>query len=114
MIARYCPLRIVSDAQAPVDFLLCIGDDDDDEYMLSAAAARSCAPSLRERMAGKLFTVSVGSRATSHAHFFAPDASQVQRARCSPSQLDIQDGCMRPTQVLALLESLKQSSPVSK
>jgi trehalose-phosphatase len=78
-----------ADAENPVDFILCIGDDDDDEYMLSATAARSCSPALRERLQGKLFTATVGTvRASSHAHYFATDASQV----------------------LALLESLKQTS----
>jgi trehalose 6-phosphate synthase/phosphatase len=66
-----------ADATAPVDFLLCIGDDDDDEFMLSATTARACAPGLRERLQTRLFTVSVGTRASSHAQYVASDASQV-------------------------------------
>ena len=62
---------------APVDFVLCIGDDDDDEYMLSATTARACAPGLRERLSGRLFTVCVGSRVASHAQYVASDAAQV-------------------------------------
>ena len=79
----------VADASAPVDFLLCIGDDDDDEFMLSATTARACAPGLRERLQSRLFTVSVGVRASSHAQFVASDASQV----------------------LALLETLREVDP---
>ena len=70
-------LLMAADRQAPVDFLLCIGDDDDDEYMLSATTARACSPGLRERLQGKLFTVSVGTRATSHAQYMASSSSQV-------------------------------------
>ena len=72
-------LLMAADRQAPVDFLLCIGDDDDDEYMLSATTARACSPGLRERLQGKLFTVTVGgtSRPTSHAQYVASSSSQV-------------------------------------
>ena len=70
-------LLALADRAAPVDFLLCIGDDDDDEFMLSALSARACAPGLRERLQGRLFTVSVGARATSHAQYVAPDAASV-------------------------------------
>jgi len=67
----------MADAVAPVDFLMCIGDDDDDEFMLSATTARACAPGLRERLQGKLFTMSVGNRAASHAQYAVADPSQV-------------------------------------
>jgi len=70
-------LLMAADRQAPVDFLLCIGDDDDDEYMLSATTARACSPGLRERLQGKLFTVSVGNRPTSHAQYVASSSKQV-------------------------------------
>jgi len=80
-----------ADKYAPVDFLLCIGDDDDDEYMLSATTARACSPGLRERLHTKLFTVSVGSRPTTHAQYVASSSSQV----------------------LALLELLRHGEPSS-
>ena len=38
-----CVLRSAH-AEAPIDFVLCIGDDDEDEYMLSAIAASSASP----------------------------------------------------------------------
>ena len=66
-----------ADTHAPVDFLLCIGDDDDDEYMLSACTARATSAGLRERLHNRLFTVSVGNRQASHAQFVATDAAQV-------------------------------------
>ena len=62
---------------APVEFLLCIGDDDSDGFMPSATTARACAPGLRERLQTRLFTVSVGTRPSSHAQYVASDASQV-------------------------------------
>lgn len=49
-------------AAAPVDFVLCIGDDEDDEYMLSALTARASHPSMLERLHGRFFTVTVGAR----------------------------------------------------
>ena len=73
-----------ADAASPVDFLLCIGDDDDDEYMLSATTARASSPGLRERLQGKLFTVSVGARATSHAQYTASSSSQVRPSAHRP------------------------------
>ena len=66
-----------ADSEAPVDFLLCIGDDDDDEFMLSATTARASAPGLRERLHGRLFTVSVGNREKSHAQSVMQDSSDV-------------------------------------
>jgi trehalose-6-phosphatase len=49
-------------AAAPVDFVLCIGDDEDDEYMMSALSARASLPSMLERLHGRFFTVTVGAR----------------------------------------------------
>ena len=66
-----------ADHAAPVDFLLCIGDDDDDEFMISATTARAGAPGFRERLHGRLFTVTVGNRASSHAQCVASDAAEV-------------------------------------
>lgn len=40
-----CVLRSAH-AEAPIDFVLCIGDDEEDEYMLSAIAASSASPPL--------------------------------------------------------------------
>jgi trehalose 6-phosphate synthase/phosphatase len=45
---------------APIDFILCIGDDEEDEYMLSATTARASSPEMRDRLRDRLFTVTIG------------------------------------------------------
>ncbi|KAL1519753.1 hypothetical protein AB1Y20_023261 [Prymnesium parvum] len=70
---------LLSSAQeeAPVDFVLCVGDDDDDEYMLSAMTARVSSPDMRERLLGRSFLVTVGNRAKSHAQYQTNSARDV-------------------------------------
>jgi trehalose 6-phosphate synthase/phosphatase len=62
---------------APVDFVLCVGDDDDDEYMLSAVTARSVCADMCERLRHRLFTVTVGNKACSHANFVVQNSRDV-------------------------------------
>jgi len=64
---------------APLDFVLCIGDDDDDEFMLSAVTARASAHGMCERLQDRLFTVTVGKKAASHAQFTVPNSREVLR-----------------------------------
>ena len=62
---------------APIDFILCIGDDEEDEYMLSATTARASSPEMRERLRDRLFTVTIGSKPASHAQFLADNSREV-------------------------------------
>ena len=67
----------VTQRQAPIDFVLCVGDDDDDEYMLSAITMRCTCAEMRERLQRCLFTVTVGNKAYSHANFVVDNSRDV-------------------------------------
>jgi len=64
-------------AAAPVDFVLCIGDDTEDEYMLSAITARARSAEMFERLERRLFTVTVGAKQVSHAQYVADSSSDI-------------------------------------
>ena len=94
-----------AEKDAPVDFVLCIGDDDEDEYMLSATTARAemirrdirrdrhkrrdrtliaTRPQARAGSLGptsvlrsRLFTVTVGAKPASHAQYLVSNSSEV-------------------------------------
>ena len=64
-------------AEAPVDFVLCIGDDEEDEYMLSAITARARSAEMYERLERRLFTITVGAKPASHAQYVADSSSDI-------------------------------------
>jgi len=64
-------------AEAPIDFVLCIGDDNEDEYMLSAITARVRSAEMYERLERRVFTITVGSKPASHAQYVADSSSDI-------------------------------------
>ena len=91
-------------AEAPIDFVLCIGDDNEDEYMLSAiTASRASMPpasppcfgphlnvrhpifpqarvrsaEMYERLKRRLFTITVGTKPVSHAQYVVDSSSDI-------------------------------------
>jgi len=64
-------------AEAPIDFVLCIGDDNEDEYMLSAITARVRSAEMYERLERRVFTITVGTKPASHAQYVADSSSDI-------------------------------------
>jgi len=65
--------------ESPLDFVLAIGNCDADEYMLSAVTARATSAEMRQRLHRRLFTITVGSKAASHAGYLVDTPREVLR-----------------------------------
>jgi len=72
-------IMCAAQCESPLDFVLAIGNCDADEYMLSAVTARATSAEMRQRLHRRLFTITVGSKAASHAGYLVDTPREVLR-----------------------------------